>query len=117
MDGGVICVILTVETQDSVELLLLLAADGDSAGPSTAHTVPGQTQTLSPELNVILIIFGERSESPSVTSGAHCLCILCMYVLATLLAPGWPHAMRKRSWPDQVNPWPADICHEKFELG
>ena len=57
MDGGVICVIvMTVETQDSVELFPLLAADGDSAGPSTAHTVPGQTETLSSEFNVILVI-------------------------------------------------------------
>ena len=39
-------VYITVETQDSVELFLL-AADGDSAGPSTAHTVPGQTETLA----------------------------------------------------------------------
>ena len=55
MDGGVTCVIfMTVETQDSVELFLLLAADGDRAGQSTAHTVPGQTQTLSSEFNVIV---------------------------------------------------------------
>ena len=48
MDGGVICVIfMTVATQDSVKLFPLLAADGDSAGPSTAHTVPGQTKTLA----------------------------------------------------------------------
>ena len=40
-------VYITVETHDSVELFLLLAADGDSAGPSTAHTVPGQTDTLA----------------------------------------------------------------------
>ena len=40
-------VYITVETQDSVELFLLLAADGDGPGPSTAHTVPGQTETLA----------------------------------------------------------------------
>ena len=28
-------------------MFLLLAVDGDSAGPSTAHTVLGQTETLA----------------------------------------------------------------------
>ena len=62
-------VYITVETQDSVELFLLLAADGDSAGPSTAHTVPGHTETLA----------GSTTVFSFVTCTADCAYMYCLF--------------------------------------